>query len=182
MSDLLGTQSTWWSPVSFSAPHENGVAFGETFPSNICCLLTVICYHLGRVYFPLQPARNMKFASGSLDFILSYFSVFSGEKKNLFPAVLSLVLEVAAVWSCHLAGSLPVSTSLIAVRLFFCSSPCSSSRDSQQVLTACQWYARSFCSPQCHVLCFGVSLSADGVHRGNVFCLLQGMVSKGVQD
>lgn len=86
-----------------SAPDENGVAFSETFPSNICCLLTVICYHLGRVYSPLQPARNMKFASGSLDFILRYFSVFSEEKSfscySLLSAGSSLVLPSRSLTS-----------------------------------------------------------------------------------
>lgn len=85
----------------FCAPDESAIAFGETFPSNIYCLLSVIC--LGRTYLPSQPARNMKLASGPLDFILTYFSVLSEE--NPFLAVPSSVLEAAAVWSCQLAAS-----------------------------------------------------------------------------
>lgn len=64
---LMGSQ------FPFSSPDESAVAFSETFPGNIYCLLAVICYCLGRAHLPLQPARNMKFASGLLDFILTYF-------------------------------------------------------------------------------------------------------------
>lgn len=119
--------------VFFSASDETAIAFGETFPSNIYCLLTVICYCPGRVYFPPQPARNMKFASGPLDFILSYFSVFSEE--NSFSRCFFLSARSGRVWSCHLA--LLHQHFSDYREIFFCSSPCSSTRDSLLVLTAC---------------------------------------------
>lgn len=105
MKQLRG-QSLWKSKHSmkshfFCAPDESAIAFGATFPSNIYCLPSVIC--LGRTYLPPQPARNMKLASGPLDFILTYFSVLSEE--NPFLAVPSSVLEAAAAWSCQLAAS-----------------------------------------------------------------------------
>jgi len=122
VSPCLGTvkrPKLMGSHFSFSSPDESAIAFGETFPGNIYCLLTVICYCLGRVHLPLQPARNMKFASGPSDFILTYFSVFSEENPVSF--FLSSVLEMAAMWSCCLAAS-PSALPWLLQGFFFCSS------------------------------------------------------------
>lgn len=128
----------------FSAPDESAIAFGETFPSNICCLLTVICYCSGRVYLLPQPATNMKFASGPLDFILTYFSVFSEENSFSCCSLLSAGRGSSLVLP---PCSLPVSTSPIPAIFFFVlhcvpqpETPCQSWQpvhNVQEVVTLC---------------------------------------------
>lgn len=127
----------------FSAPDENAIAFGETFPSNIYYSLTIICCCLSRVYLPSQPARNIKFASGPSDLLLSYFSVFS--KENSFSCC---SLQSAGSGSNLVVPpcNLPISTFVITVR-FLCSLPFSSIKDSMSVLTTCVLH-----NAKCHVL------------------------------